>query len=97
MLRTDFSAKGFGYVICQPGTDAASEQAMAAFLAGHNYTFMTKESSAVLRPVACGGRRRRGNETRLTWEKASQAIGLSTRIDTIFLVHGLSGSLIVMR
>ena len=65
VLRTDFSAKGFGYVICQPGTDAASEQAMAAFLAGHDFTFMTKESSAVLRPVAFGGRRCRGNESRL--------------------------------
>ena len=57
VLRTNFSARGFGYVICQPGTDAASKQAMAAFQAGHDFTFMTNESSAVLRPVAFGGQR----------------------------------------
>ena len=65
VLRTDFSAKGFGYVICQPGTNAASEQAMAAFQAGHDFTFMTKESSTVLRLVAFGSRRCRGNEIHL--------------------------------
>ena len=62
VLRTDFSAKGFGFVICQPDTDTASKQAMAAFQAGHYFTFMTKDSSAVLRPVAFGGRRCWGNK-----------------------------------
>jgi len=65
VLRTDFSAKGFGYVICQPDTDAASEQAVAAFQAGHDFTFMTKDSSEVLHPVAFGGRCCWGNEIRL--------------------------------
>jgi len=65
VLRTDFLVKGFGFVICQPDTDTASEQAMAAFQAGHNFTFVTKDSSAVLRPVAFGGRRCQGNKIRL--------------------------------
>jgi hypothetical protein len=64
-LRTDFSSQGFGYVVCQPGTDAASEAAMAAYHSGSDFSFMTKEYSAVLRPVAFGGRRSRGNEIRL--------------------------------
>ena len=65
VLRTDFLAKGFGYVICQHDIEAASEQAMAAFQAGHDFTFMTKDSSAVLRPVAFGDRRCWGNKIRL--------------------------------
>jgi hypothetical protein len=65
VLRTDFSSAGFGYAVCQPGTNEASERAMAAFQAGHDFTFMSKESSAVLRPVAFGSRRCRGNEVRL--------------------------------
>ena len=55
VIRTNFSSKGFGYVVCQPGTDAAFEQAMAAYRAGKDFAFMTKESSAVLRLVAFGG------------------------------------------
>ena len=38
---------------------------MAAYRFGSDFSFMTKESSAVLRPVAFGGRRSRGNEIRL--------------------------------
>jgi hypothetical protein len=38
---------------------------MAAFQAGHDFTFMSKDSSAVLRPVAFGSRRCRGNEVHL--------------------------------
>ncbi len=57
VIRTNFSSKGFGYVVCQPGTGtgAAFEQAMAAYRAGKDFAFMTKESSAVLRLVAFGG------------------------------------------
>ncbi len=62
VIRTNFSSKGFGYVVCQPGTDVASKQAMAAYRAGKDFAFMMKESSAVLRPVAFGGRRCRGNK-----------------------------------
>ena len=62
VIRTDFLAKGFGFVICQPDTDTASKQAMAAFQAGHDFTFMTKDSYAVLHPVTFGGRHCWGNE-----------------------------------
>jgi hypothetical protein len=31
VLRTDFLSAGFGYVVCQPNTDEASEAAMTAF------------------------------------------------------------------
>jgi hypothetical protein len=48
VLRTDFLSKGFGYVVCQPGTDTASEQAMAAYQADRDFAFMTMDSSAVL-------------------------------------------------
>ena len=65
VLRTDFLSQGFGYVVCQPGTDEASEAAMLAYRSGSDFCFMTKESSAVLRPVAFGGRRSRGNKIRL--------------------------------
>ncbi len=62
VLRTNFLARGFGYVVCQPGTNAAFKQAMAAFQVGHDFMFMTTDSSAVLHPVAFGGRRCHGNE-----------------------------------
>ena len=65
VLRTDFSALGFGYVVCQPSTDDASEAAMKAYRSGSDFSFMTKGSSATIRPVAFGGRRCRGNEIRL--------------------------------
>ncbi len=65
VLRTDFSSAGFGYAICQPGTNKASERAMAAFQVGHDFTLMSKDLSAVLRPEAFGSRRCRGNEVRL--------------------------------
>jgi hypothetical protein len=65
ILRSDFSALGFGYVVCQPATDEASEEAMRAYCDGSDFGFMTKESSAMVRPVAFGGRRCRGNEVRL--------------------------------
>ena len=62
VLRTNFLARGFGYVVCQPGTNAAFKQAMAAFQVGHDFTFMTTDSSVMLHPVAFGGRCCRGNE-----------------------------------
>jgi hypothetical protein len=65
ILCTDFLSQGFGYVVCQPGTDEASEAAMLAYHSGSDFSFMTKDSSAVVRPVAFGGRRCRGNEVRL--------------------------------
>jgi hypothetical protein len=65
VIRTNFSSKGFCYVVCQPGTDIASEQAMAAYQAGKDFAFMTKESSAVLCPVAFGGQHCCSNKIRL--------------------------------
>ena len=65
VLRTDFSLAGFGYVVCHPDTDEASEAAMWAFQDGKDFMFMTKGHEAVLRPIAFGSRRCRGNEVRL--------------------------------
>jgi len=65
ILRTDFSALGFGYVVCQPATDEASDAAMTAYCLGSDFSFMTKESSAAVCPVAFGGRCCHGNEVRL--------------------------------
>jgi hypothetical protein len=65
VLRTDFSSRGFGFVVSQPGTDECSEAAMVAYRSGSDFAFMTKEATGVLRPVAFGGRRCRGNEVRL--------------------------------
>jgi hypothetical protein len=56
VLQTNFLSKGFGYVVCQPGADAASKQVMAACQAEKDFAFMTKDSSAVLRLVTFGGR-----------------------------------------
>jgi hypothetical protein len=65
VLRTDFSADGFGYVALQPGDDEASLSAMHTRMRGGDFLFMTKDSTAVLHPVAFGCRRTRGNEKRL--------------------------------
>jgi hypothetical protein len=65
ILHTGFSALGFGYVVCQAGTDKASEAAMKTYCSGSDFSFITKESSATVRPVAFGGRRCRGNEVHL--------------------------------
>ncbi len=56
ILCSDFSSKGFGYVICQPGTDDTSEAAMKAYQLGSDFNFMMKGSSATIHPVAFGER-----------------------------------------
>jgi hypothetical protein len=56
VLWTDFSSLGFGYVVCQPGTDASLEAAIVAYQLGSDFAFMTKEAKGVLCPVAFGGR-----------------------------------------
>lgn len=48
VLRTNFSSLGFGYVVCQPGTDESSEAAMVAYCSGADFAFMTKEAKGVL-------------------------------------------------
>ena len=65
ILRTDFSALGFGYVLLQPGDDSASTAAAQDYRDGKGFSFMTKDSRAILRPVCFGARKTRGNETRL--------------------------------
>lgn len=66
VLRTDFSAIGFGYVACQPNNDEASLAAMHSCMSGNGFDdFLTKSAIAVLRPVSFGSRRCRNNESQL--------------------------------
>ncbi len=65
VLRTNFSLVVFGFVVYQQATDAASKVVMAAYCAGKDFLFMTKELSVALQPVAFGGCKCRGNKTRL--------------------------------
>ncbi len=62
VLCTDFSALGFGYVLLQPGNDAASIKASQDYRDGKGFTFMTKELTAALYPVCFGAWKCRGNE-----------------------------------
>jgi hypothetical protein len=50
VLRTDFSSLGFGYVVCQPGTDESLEAAMVAYRSGADFAFMTKEARVSFDP-----------------------------------------------
>jgi hypothetical protein len=65
VLRTDFSAEGFGYAALQPADDDVSLQAMHQCMTGGSFNFMTQDSTATLHPVAFGCRRTVGNEKRL--------------------------------
>jgi hypothetical protein len=65
VLCTGFSAEGFGYIACQPAEDDASMQAMHWCMHGGSFDFMTKDSTALLHPVAFDCCRTRGNEKRL--------------------------------
>ena len=65
VLRTDFSADGFGYVALQPADDEPSLAAMHKCMRGDGFDFMTKTSTSTLHPVAFGCRRTRGNEKKL--------------------------------
>ena len=65
VLRTDFSSLGFGYVLLQPGDDDASLSAVKDYRDGKGFSFMKKDSLAVLHPVCFGSRKTRGNESRL--------------------------------
>ena len=65
IIRTDFSAWGLGYVLLQPGNDDASLQASQDYWDGKGFTFMTKDSKAVLYPICFGARKCRGNKVRL--------------------------------
>jgi hypothetical protein len=65
VLRSDFSSLGFGFVLLQPGNDEASVRAAQDYRAGKGFSFMTKGSTATLRPICFGARKTRGNEVRL--------------------------------
>ena len=62
VLRTDFSAKGFGYVVCQPDDDEVSLALSSQFMSGNGFHFLMKTNGGVLHPIAFGSRRTRGNE-----------------------------------
>jgi hypothetical protein len=62
ILRTNFLCLGFGWVLCQPGDNKASNKAVQEYRSGKGFNFMMKDSSAVLRPVCFGGRKSRRNE-----------------------------------
>ena len=65
VLWSDFLSPGFGFGVCQPGTDDSSKAAMVAYQSGSDYAFMTNEAKGVLRPVAFVGHCNRENEVRL--------------------------------
>ncbi len=62
VLRTDFSNLGFGWVLCQPGNDAATNQAVHNYREGRGFNMMTNNSTTVLHPVCFRARRSHGNE-----------------------------------
>jgi hypothetical protein len=64
-LCTDFSLKGFSYVVCQPDNDNVSLELVSQFMSGNGFHFLTTTDGRVLHPVAFGGRRACGNENNL--------------------------------
>ncbi len=62
VLRTDFFARGFGYVLLQPRNDDALMTALQDYWDGKGFFFMTMGSSAVLPPICCGAQKCRGNK-----------------------------------
>ena len=54
VLRTDFSAKGFGYVVCQADDDDVSLALACQFMSENGFHFLTKTNGGVLYPVAFG-------------------------------------------
>jgi hypothetical protein len=56
VLRTDFPALGFGYVVCQPGDDECSLAKAAQYMSSNGFGFMTKDGNGILHPVAFGSR-----------------------------------------
>jgi hypothetical protein len=65
VLQTDFSAKGFGYVACQPADNDTSLNVMHKHIQGHSFDFMIKDSTTLLHPVAFGCCHMRWNKKRL--------------------------------
>ncbi len=65
MLRTDFSSKGFGYVICQADDDDVSLPLASQFMSGNRFHLLTKTNGGVLYPIVFGSQRTRGNKKHL--------------------------------
>jgi hypothetical protein len=65
VLRTVFSALGFGFDVCQPGDDECSLEMTVQYISGNGFGFMTKKGKGILHPVTFGLRQTRGNEKRL--------------------------------
>ena len=61
VLRTDFFAKGFGYLVCQADDDDVSLALVSQFMSGNGFQFLTKTNGGVLYPVAFGSWCTRGN------------------------------------
>ncbi len=61
-LHRAFLAKGFGYVICQPGNDNVSLELVSQFMSGSGFHFLTTKDNDVLYPVAFGSYHLSGNE-----------------------------------
>ena len=64
-LLTDFCKDGFGYTVCQPGSDQPSLEAMRREDLGGDCEFLRPKTNLTLHPVSFGCRRTRGNECRL--------------------------------
>ena len=62
VLGTDFLAKGFSYVLCQPDGYDASLALSLQFMSGNGFHFLTKTHGSILHPVAFGSCRTRGNK-----------------------------------
>jgi hypothetical protein len=52
ILCTDFSALGFGFVVCQPGDDECSLEMTTQCMSSNGFRFMTEIGKGVLPPVA---------------------------------------------
>jgi hypothetical protein len=65
VLRTDFSANGFGYAACWLPDDDASLDAMHKCMQEGSFDLMTKDSTVLLYPVAFGCCRMHRNKKRL--------------------------------
>jgi hypothetical protein len=65
VLRTNISALGFGYNLCQPGDIKVSLSMTAEYMLRNGFGFMTKSGGGILHPDAFGSCRTCGNETQL--------------------------------
>ncbi len=62
ILQSDFLSKEFDYIVRQPGNDTTLTTAMDAYCSGSDFSFVTKDSMAVLHPITFGARHCHGNE-----------------------------------